>query len=301
VAHAFNPSTREAGAGGFLSSRSAWPTKWVPGQPGLYRETLSRKTKKKKKKELQTVVFFPYKKTFFFSKNMNKNFGDKALEKHRETVAVLLGTGDHEGDSQPCMWACRQGRKPATDPSWYALRRWTNLSTSSSAHPQIRGSTQAFDTGGCLCWFPKWSMESAEILIRIREAEPWPCTIAFHVSEVSRWVHTGTSTAWICERDRKGNQSLRMWKMVFRIFFQETLSCNLNASCMLSPRLEESSFLITCKLTQGTGSPETFHKTPSISSPHLPTHCNPTFWLLSWVFISTTLCHPYPLQYRNTG
>jgi hypothetical protein len=49
VAHAFNPSTWEAEAGGFLSSRPAWSTEWVPGQPGLHRETLSRKTKKKKK------------------------------------------------------------------------------------------------------------------------------------------------------------------------------------------------------------------------------------------------------------
>jgi hypothetical protein len=31
VAHAFNPSTREAEAGGFLSSRPAWSTEWVPG------------------------------------------------------------------------------------------------------------------------------------------------------------------------------------------------------------------------------------------------------------------------------
>jgi hypothetical protein len=45
VAHAFDPSTQEAEAGGFLSSRPAWSTKWVPGQLGLYRETLSRKTK----------------------------------------------------------------------------------------------------------------------------------------------------------------------------------------------------------------------------------------------------------------
>ena len=45
VAHAFNPSTREAEAGGFLSSRSAWSTKLVPGQPELYRETLSRLNK----------------------------------------------------------------------------------------------------------------------------------------------------------------------------------------------------------------------------------------------------------------
>jgi hypothetical protein len=51
VAHAFNPSTWEAEASGFLSSRPAWSTKWVPGQPGLHRETLSRKKKKKEKKE----------------------------------------------------------------------------------------------------------------------------------------------------------------------------------------------------------------------------------------------------------
>jgi len=51
VVHTFNPSTQEAEAGRFLSSRPAWPTKWVPGQPGLYRETLYRKTKKKKKKK----------------------------------------------------------------------------------------------------------------------------------------------------------------------------------------------------------------------------------------------------------
>ena len=50
MVHAFNPSTGEAEAGGFLSSRPAWFTEWVPGQPGLHRETLSRKTKNKFKK-----------------------------------------------------------------------------------------------------------------------------------------------------------------------------------------------------------------------------------------------------------
>jgi hypothetical protein len=50
VVHAFNPSTWETEAGGFLNSRPARSTKWVPGQPGLYRETLSRKTKTKKQK-----------------------------------------------------------------------------------------------------------------------------------------------------------------------------------------------------------------------------------------------------------
>ena len=49
MVHAFNPSTQEAEAGGFLSLRPAWSTKLVPGQPGLHRETLSRKTKQTKK------------------------------------------------------------------------------------------------------------------------------------------------------------------------------------------------------------------------------------------------------------
>jgi hypothetical protein len=40
VAHAFNPSTREAEAGQFQSSRPAWST---------HRETLSKKTKQKNK------------------------------------------------------------------------------------------------------------------------------------------------------------------------------------------------------------------------------------------------------------
>ena len=39
VAHAFNPSTWEAETGRFLNSKS-WSTEWVPGQPGLYRESV---------------------------------------------------------------------------------------------------------------------------------------------------------------------------------------------------------------------------------------------------------------------
>jgi hypothetical protein len=40
VAHTFNPSTREAEVGRFLSRRPAWSTEWIPGQPELHRETL---------------------------------------------------------------------------------------------------------------------------------------------------------------------------------------------------------------------------------------------------------------------
>ena len=43
VAHTFNPRTQKSEAGRFLSLRPVWSTKWVPGQPGLYRETLSQK------------------------------------------------------------------------------------------------------------------------------------------------------------------------------------------------------------------------------------------------------------------
>ena len=48
VVHACNPSTWKTEAGRFLSSRPAWSTEWVPGQPGLHRETLSRKAQIKK-------------------------------------------------------------------------------------------------------------------------------------------------------------------------------------------------------------------------------------------------------------
>jgi hypothetical protein len=46
VAHAFNPSTLEAEAGGSLSSRPAWSPELVLVQPGLLRETMSPKQNK---------------------------------------------------------------------------------------------------------------------------------------------------------------------------------------------------------------------------------------------------------------
>jgi hypothetical protein len=49
VAHTFNTSTWETEAGGFLSLRPAGSTERVPGQPGLYRKTLSQKPKMKNK------------------------------------------------------------------------------------------------------------------------------------------------------------------------------------------------------------------------------------------------------------
>jgi hypothetical protein len=63
VAHAFNLSTWEAEAGEFLSSRPAWSTEWVPGQPGLHRKTLFQKKKQTNKKQKQKTK----------TKNKNKN------------------------------------------------------------------------------------------------------------------------------------------------------------------------------------------------------------------------------------
>ena len=51
IEHPLNPSTQGAEDLGFLSSRPAWSTEQVPGQPGLNREPLSQKKKKKKKKK----------------------------------------------------------------------------------------------------------------------------------------------------------------------------------------------------------------------------------------------------------
>jgi hypothetical protein len=55
VTHTFNPSTQEAEASVYLSSRPAWSTERVPGQPGLYRETLSQKTKQNKNNNIKTL------------------------------------------------------------------------------------------------------------------------------------------------------------------------------------------------------------------------------------------------------
>jgi hypothetical protein len=68
VAHTFNPSTREVEEGRFLSSRPAWFTKWVPGQPGLHRETLCQKTKKKRQLPnwslTKLIYIIPYEDSF---------------------------------------------------------------------------------------------------------------------------------------------------------------------------------------------------------------------------------------------
>jgi hypothetical protein len=99
VAHAFNPSTWEAEAGRFLSSRPAWSTEWVPGQPGLYRETLSRKTKPnqtksnqnktKQNKTKQKNPAFPLTFDNTLVKGWNKIVQENEKEKQVD-VAILI-------------------------------------------------------------------------------------------------------------------------------------------------------------------------------------------------------------------
>jgi hypothetical protein len=94
----------EAEAGGFLISRPAWSTEWVPGQPGLHRETLSQKTKTKTKKKERKKKIFIY--------NFYKVYGDlNTIPYIRFSPFLLLllwfnlifhlnlkGEGDKEGE-----------------------------------------------------------------------------------------------------------------------------------------------------------------------------------------------------------
>jgi hypothetical protein len=54
VAHAFNPSTREAEAGGFLSLRPAWSTSEFQDSQGYTEKPCLEKPKKKKNKNKKT-------------------------------------------------------------------------------------------------------------------------------------------------------------------------------------------------------------------------------------------------------
>ena len=74
VAHAFKPTTWKAEAGSklrFLSLRPAWSTESVPRQPGLHRETLSRKKKKKKRKRNEKSIISIQIKSRLLNSNAN--------------------------------------------------------------------------------------------------------------------------------------------------------------------------------------------------------------------------------------
>ena len=94
----------EAEAGGFLSSRSAWSTKWVPGQPGLHRETLSQKTKKKKEKRKRKDK----KKWTYYDCSLKDPTSSWKIQRQMFSLNPLTEAAD------PCCWI-REG--------WKKLRR----------------------------------------------------------------------------------------------------------------------------------------------------------------------------------
>jgi hypothetical protein len=49
-----HPVFRESEAGGSLSSRPAWSTEQVPGEPGLHREALERERQRDRETETET-------------------------------------------------------------------------------------------------------------------------------------------------------------------------------------------------------------------------------------------------------
>ena len=53
MVHAFNWGIWEEEAGRFHILWPAWSTEWIPGQPGLYKETLSQKKKNQNKTKTQ--------------------------------------------------------------------------------------------------------------------------------------------------------------------------------------------------------------------------------------------------------
>jgi hypothetical protein len=83
VVHVFNPSTWEAEAGEFLNSRPSWSTKWVLGQPGIYRETLSLKPKTKTKVSESSVSLLLQSRV-----GLTGNIGSEWAEYHGRCVEM---------------------------------------------------------------------------------------------------------------------------------------------------------------------------------------------------------------------
>ena len=97
VAHTFNPSTWEAEAAGFLNSRPAWSTKWVPEQPGLNRETLSWKKKvtnkqtKNNKKTKTKTIFKKYIKTKMNKETKTQVTADAGEDVQKKEHSAIAG------------------------------------------------------------------------------------------------------------------------------------------------------------------------------------------------------------------
>ena len=175
VAHTFNPSTQEAEAGGFLSSRPAWSTEWVTGQSGLHRENLSQKTKKERKKEKECRFSNILKKTFhqnIICKLTDIVYTRVALVQHPMSCISTCQQGDglvwmdpglyggHWVDSMGCFWflcrlCCVTGQACVTWPSATTQGQtlqdqlWTLLSSERKAD---YGQSLPYHPGLGKCW-----------------------------------------------------------------------------------------------------------------------------------------------------
>jgi hypothetical protein len=106
MAHTFNPNTREAEAGRFLSSRPAWSTKWVPGQPGLTEKPCLKKPK---------------------NKQTNKQTNKLWKSRRRNTKVSILRPSLEWGTNYPC--------RSYRDKVWSWDRRNSYAETAPSADP----------------------------------------------------------------------------------------------------------------------------------------------------------------------
>ena len=96
VAYVFNPSTWEAEAGESLSSRPAWSTQWVPGEPGLHKETQSQKAKQNNKE----IIYWPHDFRGLESLMVNKGMVEKAESSH----LVLTSSSTIEAAGERWEW-----------------------------------------------------------------------------------------------------------------------------------------------------------------------------------------------------
>jgi hypothetical protein len=123
VAHAFNPNTWEAEAGGFLSLRPAWCTEQVLGLPGQHR---GKKTKKQQQQQQQQQQQNPKQ---CLEKEKNKNQVLLTLDGLKQGPELLSGSpGDQRAVlpveppasssslAQPVSRTSAQGAMPSSQP-----------------------------------------------------------------------------------------------------------------------------------------------------------------------------------------
>jgi hypothetical protein len=112
VAHALSPSSREAEEGGSLSSRPAWSTEPVPGQPRIHKDTLSqtKQNKKERRKERVDKPKFIFKKVLILCRNQKQT--NKQTNKQTTKQPTITKTRTHRLEDGP------------TNHTWQVCESW---------------------------------------------------------------------------------------------------------------------------------------------------------------------------------